>query len=426
MLKTILSQVKEFKRVSILTPVFVLGEVILEMVIPLLMASIIDEGVTAGNIDHIKTTGLWMLLLAVVSLCLGLLSARFGAQASAGLARNLRQAMFEKIQTYSFSNIDKFSTSSLITRLTTDVTNVQNAYMMILRMCSRAPASLLVAMVLSFSINAELASIYLVAVVVLGVLLFLIMSRAMKYFKQVFQKYDDMNASVQENVTGIRVVKAYVREDHENKKFQKASQNIYKTFLSAEKILSWNAPLMNFTVYACILLISWLGANMIVGSSLTTGELMNLLTYCMNILMSLMMISMIFVMMSMSVASARRICEVLAGEGAGHTFVLHAKDEAVVRRFALTVPVSRFLVNVPASLGGIGAETALFPALTLGCGAVGGSSSSNNIGPLDLINLRRVAWGSEKPEPQPETPAQPEPDSALIARLTEEILKKLR
>lgn len=180
MLKTILSQVKEFKRVSILTPVFVLGEVILEMVIPLLMASIIDEGVTAGNIDHIKTTGLWMLLLAVVSLCLGLLSARFGAQASAGLARNLRQAMFEKIQTYSFSNIDKFSTSSLITRLTTDVTNVQNAYMMILRMCSRAPASLLVAMVLSFSINAELASIYLVAVVVLGVLLFLIMSRAMK------------------------------------------------------------------------------------------------------------------------------------------------------------------------------------------------------------------------------------------------------
>ena len=284
------------------------------MVIPLLMASIIDEGVTAGNIDHIKTTGLWMLLLAVVSLCLGLLSARFGAQASAGLARNLRQAMFEKIQTYSFSNIDKFSTSSLITRLTTDVTNVQNAYMMILRMCSRAPASLLVAMVLSFSINAELASIYLVAVVVLGVLLFLIMSRAMKYFKQVFQKYDDMNASVQENVTGIRVVKAYVREDHENKKFQKASQNIYKTFLSAEKILSWNAPLMNFTVYACILLISWLGANMIVGSSLTTGELMNLLTYCMNILMSLMMLSMVFVMITMSTASAERICEVLKEE----------------------------------------------------------------------------------------------------------------
>ena len=222
--------------------------------------------------------------------------------------------MFEKIQTYSFSNIDKFSTSSLITRLTTDVTNVQNAYMMILRMCSRAPASLLVAMVLSFSINAELASIYLVAVVVLGVLLFLIMSRAMKYFKQVFQKYDDMNASVQENVTGIRVVKAYVREDHENKKFQKASQNIYKTFLSAEKILSWNAPLMNFTVYACILLISWLGANMIVGSSLTTGELMNLLTYCMNILMSLMMLSMVFVMITMSTASAERICEVLKEE----------------------------------------------------------------------------------------------------------------
>lgn len=314
MIKTILAQVKEFKRASILTPLCMLGEVIMEMIIPLLMASIIDDGVSAGNVDHIKYVGGWMLLMAVVSLTLGLLSARFGAQASAGLAKNLRQAMFERIQTYSFSNIDKFSTASLITRLTTDVTNVQNSYMMILRMCTRAPASMIVAMALSFVISPKLASVYLVAVIVLGFLLFFIMSRAVKYFKQVFQKYDDMNASVQENITGIRVVKAYVREEYEVSKFHKASYNIYKMFLSAEKILSWNMPLMNATVYTCILLISWLGANMIVGSSLTTGELMNLLTYCMNILMSLMMLSMIFVMVTMSTASAERICQVLDEE----------------------------------------------------------------------------------------------------------------
>ena len=314
MIKTILAQVKEYKRVSILTPLCMLGEVIMEMIIPLLMASIIDDGVSAGNVDHIKYVGGWMLVMALISLTLGLLSARFGAQASAGLAKNLRQAMFEKIQTYSFSNIDKFSTASLITRLTTDVTNVQNSYMMILRMCTRAPASMIVAMALSFVISPKLASVYLVAVIILGFLLFFIMSRAVKYFKQVFQKYDDMNASVQENVTGIRVVKAYVREEHEIKKFHKASQNIYKMFLSAEKILSWNMPLMNATVYTCILLISWLGANMIVGGSLTTGELMNLLTYCMNILMSLMMLSMIFVMVTMSTASAERICQVINEE----------------------------------------------------------------------------------------------------------------
>ena len=252
-----------------------------------------------------------MLLMAAISLTLGILSARFGAQASAGLAKNLRQAMFEKVQTFSFSNLDKFSTSSLITRLTTDVTNVQNAYMMILRMCTRAPATMLIAMVLSFAINGRLASVYLVAVVVLGLLLFLIMSKAMRYFKEVFQKYDDLNASVQENISGIRVVKAYVREPFETSKFHKAAQNIYDRFLSAEKILSWNMPLMNFTVYASILLISWLGANFIVAGSLTTGELMNLLTYCMSILMSLMMLSMIFVMVTMADESARRINEVL-------------------------------------------------------------------------------------------------------------------
>ena len=333
MVKTILSQVKEYKRVSILTPVCMLGEVIMEMIIPLLMASIIDKGVSAGDIHHIKVTGLIMLLMAAISLTLGILSARFGAQASAGLAKNLRQAMFEKVQTFSFSNLDKFSTSSLITRLTTDVTNVQNAYMMILRMCTRAPATMLIAMVLSFAINGRLASVYLVAVVVLGLLLFLIMSKAMRYFKEVFQKYDDLNASVQENISGIRVVKAYVREPFETSKFHKAAQNIYDRFLSAEKILSWNMPLMNFTVYASILLISWLGANFIVAGSLTTGELMNLLTYCMSILMSLMMLSMVFVMITMSMASARRITEVLNEEADirnPEQPVMEVKDGSVV------------------------------------------------------------------------------------------------
>lgn len=311
MLKTIASQIKEFKRDSILTPVMMLAEVAVEMIIPLLMASLIDQGVTAGDMGHIRTIGLWMLLMAVLGLITGVLGAKFGARASAGLARNLRQSMYETIQTFSFSNIDKFSTAGLITRLTTDVTNVQNAYMMLLRMCIRAPASLIVAMIMAFSINARLSSIYLAAVVALALVLFLIMSRAMKYFRQVFQKYDDLNASVQENISAIRVVKAYVREDHENQKFRAASQNIYKMFLSSEKIISWTFPVMNATVYTCILLISWLGAKMIVSDALTTGELMSLLTYCMNILMSLMMLSMVFVMLSMSAASAERISEVL-------------------------------------------------------------------------------------------------------------------
>ena len=310
-MKTIVSQIKEFKRDSILTPLCMLGEVAVEMIIPLLMASIIDKGVTAGDMNHIKTVGCWMLGLALIGLIAGLLGAKFGARASAGLARNLRQSMYETIQTFSFSNIDKFSTAGLITRLTTDVTNVQNAYMMILRMCIRAPATMIVAMIMAFSINARLASVYLIAVVVLGLLLTFIISKAMGFFKSVFQKYDDLNASVQENVSAIRVVKAYVREDYENHKFGKASQNIYKMFLSAEKIISWTNPLMNLTVYVCILLISWLGAKMIVGGTLTTGELMGLLTYCMSILMSLMMLSMVFVMVTMSIASAERISEVL-------------------------------------------------------------------------------------------------------------------
>ena len=311
MLKTLLSHVKEFKRDSILTPICMLFEVAMEMVIPLLMASIIDKGVELGDMTHITKVGILMLVLALLGLAAGLLGAKYGANASAGFARNLRQAMYENIQTFSFSNIDKFSTAGLITRLTTDVTNLQMSYMMILRLGIRAPASMIVAMIMAFTISPRLASIYLVAVVILGIILALIMKHAMKYFRQVFPRYDDMNASVQENVSAMRVVKAYVREDYETSKFHKASQNIYQMFCSADKVLSWNGPAMSLTVYSCILLISWLGANMIVVGDLTTGGLMSLLAYCMNILMSLMMLSMIFVMLTMSMASAERICEVL-------------------------------------------------------------------------------------------------------------------
>ena len=311
MLKTLGAQIKEFKKASLVTPVFMIAEVVMEMIIPLLMASIIDDGVNKGDMRHIYLVGGLMILTALLSLSFGIGGGVFGAKASTGFARNLRKAMYDNIQTFSFANIDKFSTSGLVTRLTTDVTNIQNAYQMILRMAMRAPFSLFIAMCMSFYISPRLASVYLVAVLILGCILAIIVSKAMKYFTQAFPKYDDLNESVQENVSAIRVVKAYVREDYENKKFKKASENIYKIFCKAEGIVAWNAPVMNFTVYACIILISWLGAHMVVQEELTTGQLMSLLTYCMNILMNLMMLSMIFVMMTMSAASARRICEVL-------------------------------------------------------------------------------------------------------------------
>ena len=311
MLKTLLGQVKEFKKDSLLTPLFMILEVLLETMIPLIMASIIDNGVETGDIGHICRMGAVMAVLALLGLLTGVLGGKYGARASTGFARNLRKAMFENIQTFSFSNIDKYSTAGLITRLTTDVTNLQNAYQMILRMCTRAPASLICAMTMAFLVNAKLASIYLIAVIFLGAILIYIMTHATKYFQAVFRKYDDLNASVQENITGIRVVKAYVREDYETTKFQSACNKVYEMFVKAEKLVVLNMPVMQFTVYACILGISWIGAKMIVGSSLTTGELMSLLTYCMNILMSLMMLSMVFVMITMSMASAERITEVL-------------------------------------------------------------------------------------------------------------------
>lgn len=311
MVKTLASHIKEFKRASIATPIFMILEVIMETVIPLMMASIIDKGVTAGNMEHIYKMGALMVVAACFSLFCGFMGGKYGARASTGFARNLRKAMYENIQVFSFSNIDKFSTAGLVTRLTTDVTNIQNAYQMVLRMCMRAPFSLICAMAMSFFINARIASVYLIAVLILAVILGVLVSRTMKYFNSIFQKYDDLNASVQENVSAIRVVKAYVREEHEKDKFTAASSNVCRLFTKAEAMICMNMPIMQFTIYTCILLISWLGAKMIVGSALTTGELSSLLAYCMNILMNLMMLSMVFVMMTMSVASGKRIVEVL-------------------------------------------------------------------------------------------------------------------
>lgn len=314
MLKTLGTHIRGVVKESVLTPVCMIGEVIMEMVIPMLMASIINDGVEKGNLRHIYLVGSLMVLAALVGLAFGVGGGVFGARASTGFARNLRRAMYERIQTFGFANIDRFSTAGLVTRLTTDVTNIQNAYQMLLRMCMRSPVSLICAMVMSFWISPRLASIYLVAVILLGIVLGLIVTRAMKYFGQAFPKYDALNESVQENVSAIRVVKAYVREDYENEKFRKASGGIYRIFCKAEGIVAWNGPVMNLTVYSCIILISWIGAKLIVGGSLQTGDLMALLTYCMTILMNLMMLSMIFVMMTMSAASARRICEVLTEE----------------------------------------------------------------------------------------------------------------
>ncbi len=314
MVSRILKEVKEYTLPSLLTPLCMILEVAMEMIVPYLMASIIDDGVYAGNMNHILKVGLFMVIAAVIGFIGGILGGRFGAVASTGLARNLRKSMYENIQTFSFSNIDKFSTSSLVTRLTTDVTNIQNAYQMILRMAMRAPASLIVAMCMAFYINARIARVYLIAVIILAFILGFIIHSATKIFRQAFPKYDRLNESVQENVTAIRVVKAYVREDEQIDRFKAASNAIYKIFCKAEGKVILNSPIMMLTVYTCILTISWMGARMISVDELTTGELMSLLTYCMNILMSLMMLSMIFVMITMSAASGERIVEVLNEE----------------------------------------------------------------------------------------------------------------
>lgn len=311
MIKTLSKHIKGYVRDSVITPLFMILEVIMETIVPFVMSSMIDDGINKGDMNHILLTGSIMALCAVLGLFGGAMGGIFGARASAGFAKNLRQAMFENIQGFAFANIDKYSTAGLVTRMTTDVTNLQNAYQMLLRICFRAPVSLICAMTMTFIINAKLASVYLIAIIFLGIILAFLITKTYKYFNKVFEKYDELNASVQENVTSIRVVKAFVREEHEIKKFDKAAYNLYKLFVKAENAMVSVSPIMMLTVYGSIIAVSWLGANMIVGSELTTGELTSMLTYCMNILMSLMMLAFIFVMLTMSLASARRVAGVL-------------------------------------------------------------------------------------------------------------------
>ena len=311
MLSTLLGQIKEYKKDTILTPIFTALEVFMEVLIPFIIASLIDKGIEAGNMQNVLLYGGMMLVLAMLSLLFGVLAGRYAAKASSGFAYNLRNSMYENIQTFSFSNIDKFSTAGLITRMTTDVTNVQNAFQMIIRIAVRAPLMLICSVIMCCVISVELSSVFLVAVVFLGVSLAIITVKTYKIFDQVFRKYDDVNASVQENITGIRVVKSFVREDYENTKFKKAAENLYRMFVKAESLLVLNTPIMQIAVYGCMLALSWFGAQFIVAGDLTTGNLTSLFTYVMSVLMSLMMLSMIFVMTTMSMASGKRIAEIL-------------------------------------------------------------------------------------------------------------------
>jgi len=311
MIKTLAAQVKQYKLPSLLTPFFMALEVIVDILLPKTMGSLIDKGIQAGSFPDIFRYGGYMLLLAFFGLVFGVLAGKYAAQASSGFACNVRDAMYANIQKFSFSNIDRFSTAGLVTRLTTDVTNLQNAYQMIIRMCFRAPLMLIFSLIMAFSISARLSMVFVVALAILVVFLSLIISRAMKYFNEVFEKYDDLNASIQENVSAIRVVKAFVREGYENEKFKAAAGGIYKMFVKAESVVANNGPVMMLAVYSCMLSLSWLAAQMITAGSLTTGELATLFSYVMSILMSLMMLSMIFVMLTLAAASARRVVEVL-------------------------------------------------------------------------------------------------------------------
>lgn len=311
-MKELLKQVKQYKKDSILAPVYSALEVVMEVIIPFVMALLIDEGVEKGNMNKILLYGIIMIVLAMISLFAGMMAGKYAASASSGFACNLREAMYRNIQSFSFSNIDKFSTAGLVTRMTTDVTNVQNAYQMIIRIAVRAPLMLISSMAMCFVVNADMSFIFLGAIVFLAVVLVIIMLRAMKIFNVAFTKYDDLNASVQENISGIRVVKSYVREDYENEKFKKSSGNLYNMFKKAESTLAFNNPVMMLVIYASIMAICWFGAKFIVvDKTLQIGELTSLFSYVMGSLMSLMMLSTIFVMITMSVASMRRITEVL-------------------------------------------------------------------------------------------------------------------
>ena len=314
MIKTILGQVKQYKKASLLSPLFIALEVTMEVLLPFITAQIIDKGIEGGNLQAVYFYGVIMLVMAMLSLSFGVLAGKYAAAASAGLACNLRESMYESIQKYSFGNIDKYSTAGLVTRMTTDVTNVQNAFQMIIRVAIRSPLMLISSLVMCFVIQPDLSFVFVVAIIFLAIILILIVSTTMKIFEKVFKKYDGLNASVQENVSAIRVVKAYVREEHENEKFKIASDALYKLSVKAESILAFNNPVMMITVYGCVIALSWFGAHFVVDGRMSTGELTSMFSYIMSILMSLMMLSMIFVMITMSLASGRRIAEVLKEE----------------------------------------------------------------------------------------------------------------
>lgn len=311
MIKTLAKHIKEYKIPSILAPLFIILEVIMEILIPLVMSKIIDYGVEKADIAYVVRMGALMLVMALLSLTFGALSGKYAAKASTGFAKNLRMAMFSNIQNFSFTNIDKYSTAGLITRLTTDISSVQNAYQQIIRTFVRSPIMLVSALCMVIYINRKLSVIYLVAAIVLFTVLIFIVTNAHKKFRKVFQQYDDLNAGVQENISGIRVIKAFVREEYETNKFKKFSDNLMNGFLDAEKIIIMNMPIMQFVIYSCTLLLSWFGAKFIVIGELSTGELASMFNYTMNILMSLMMVSMMFVMVTMAKASGDRIAEVL-------------------------------------------------------------------------------------------------------------------
>ena len=314
MIKTLARQVGQYKTAAILTPLFTSLEVVMDVLIPWVTAMLIDRGINAGNIGNVYLYGGIMLGMAFLSLLFGILAGRYSAYASTGFARNLRQAMYRNIQTFSFADIDKFSTSGLVTRMTTDVSNLQNAFQQLMRVSVRAPFRMIFSIFMCFVIDARLSIIFIVAMLVLGTFLYFLISRVSKLFSQVFVQYDQLNAQVQENVTGIRVVKAFVREDHEKNLFDRAAEGLYKLYVRTEGLMALNHPVMNLVVYGCIIAVSWFGAQFVVGGTLTTGEITSLFTYVMSILMSLMMLSMIFVMLTMSAASGKRVAEVIDEE----------------------------------------------------------------------------------------------------------------
>ncbi len=394
MLKTLLARVREFKKASILTPLCMVGEVLMEVLIPLIMASLIDEGINgnngAGDLNHIYIMAGLLVVCCVLSFLAGFGGARFGAIASTGFAKNLRKDMFHKVQEYSFENIDRFSTASLVTRLTSDVTRLQDAFQMILRIAVRAPITLIFSLIMAFTINSEISLVFLAAIPVLGLGLLLIATKAHPVFERVFKRYDNLNSVVQENVSGMRVVKAFVREEHEIEKFKGVSKSIFDDFCFAEKVLAFNGPLMQVCVYAVMIVISWLGANLIVvDGTLTTGDFMSLMTYAMQILMNLMMLSMIFVMTIMSKASAERVCEVLGEES---TLKNPENPVMEVRNGDVTFKNVSFAYKKGGSLSLTGIDLRIKSGETVGI--IGGTGSSKSTLVQLIPRLYDVTEGS--------------------------------